>query len=159
MANTYTQLYIHIVFAVKGRQSLIPRHYKEELHRYITGIITNRRQKVIQINSMPNHIHILIGMTPDFSLSDLVRDIKVSSTKFINKKLWVVGQFKWQEGFSAFTYSHSQLADVARYIQNQEKHHSHSTFREEYLELLKRFDIAYDEKYVFESVEEDVPET
>lgn len=108
---------------------------------------------------MPDHIHILIGMTPDFSLSDLVRDIKVSSTKFINKKRWVVGQFKWQEGFSAFTYSHSQLGDVARYIRNQEKHHSHRTFREEYLELLTRFDIAYDEKYVFESVDESTPET
>ncbi len=158
MANTYTQLYIHIVFAVKGRQSLIPKDYKEELHRYITGIVTNRKQKVIQINSMPDHIHILIGMTPDLTLSDLVRDIKVSSTKFINKKRWVLGQFKWQEGFSAFTYSHSQLGDVARYIRNQEKHHSYRSFREEYLELLKRFDVSYDERYIFENVNEDASE-
>ena len=103
---------------------------------------------MIQINSMPDHVHILVGITPDIALSDLVRDIKVSATKFINQKRWVRGQFKWQEGFGAFTYSHSQLGDVVTYIQNQEAHHSCRTFKEEYLELLKRFDVTYNEKYV-----------
>ena len=159
MADTYTQLYIHIVFAVKGRHALIPKQHKTELHQYITGIITNRKQKLIQINSMPDHIHIFVGITPDIAISDLVRDIKVSATKFINQRRWVAGPFRWQEGFGAFSYSHSQLDDVVAYIRNQEKHHSRKTFREEYLELLKRFDVAYNEKYVFDSVDEDTAET
>ena len=159
MADTYTQLYIHIVFAVKGRHTLIPKDHKTELHQYITGIVTNRKQKMIQINSMPDHVHILVGITPDIALSDLVRDIKVSATKFINQKRWVRGQFKCQEGFGAFTYSHSQLGDVVTYIQNQEAHHSCRTFKEEYLELLKRFDVTYNEKYVFDSVDKDTSET
>ncbi len=95
MADTYTQLYVHIVFAVKGRDTLIPKDRKTELHQYITGIVTNRKQKMVQINSMPDHVHILVGMTPDIALSDLVRDIKVSATKFINQKRWVMGQFRW----------------------------------------------------------------
>ena len=159
MADTYTQLYIHIVFAVKGRQTLIPKDHKTELHQYITGIVTNRKQKMIQINSMPDHVHIFVGITPDIAISDLVRDIKVSATKLINQKRWVIGQFKWQEGFGAFTYSHSQLGDVVAYIQNQEEHHSCRTFKEEYLELLKRFDVTYNEKYVFDSVDKDTSET
>ena len=155
MPNTYTQIYIHIVFAVKGRQSLIPKEHKTELHRYITGIITNKKQKVIQINAMPDHIHILIGIAPDAAVSDLVRDIKANSSRFINQKRWVVGRFEWQQGFSAFSYSHSQLGVIARYIKNQEKHHSGKTFREEYLELLDLFNIDYDKKYVFESENND----
>ena len=155
MPNTYTQLYIHVVFAVKGRQSLIPKAHKTELHRYITGIITNKKQKVIQINSMPDHIHILIGLAPEKALTDLVRDIKANSSKFINQKRWVLGRFEWQKGFSAFSYSHSQLDVVAKYIKNQEAHHSRKTFREEYLEFLDRFGIDYDARYVFESENED----
>ena len=151
MADTYTQLYIHIVFSVKGRQPLIPKQHKAELHKYITGIVTNKKQKMIQINSMPDHIHILIGITPDIAISDLVRDIKRNATQFINRKRWTIGKFMWQEGFAAFTYSHSQLKDVISYIENQEKHHSHKTFKEEYLELLKRFDVSYNPKYVFDS--------
>ena len=151
MADTYTQLYIHIVFSVKGRQPLIPKKHKDELHQYITGIITNRKQKLIQINSMPDHIHILVGITPDIAISDLVRDIKGSATRFINRKRWVAGKFTWQEGFGAFTYSHSQLKDVISYIENQEEHHSRRTFAEEYLELLKRFGIAYNPKYVLDA--------
>ena len=150
MADTYTQLYIHIVFAVKGRQSLIPKQHKTELHKYITGIITGKNQKVIQINSMPDHIHILIGMTPEIALSDLVRDIKANSSKLINKNRWVAGRFEWQTGFAAFSYAHSQLNAVARYIINQEEHHSRQTFREEYLAFLKRFDVPYNPKYVFD---------
>ena len=151
MPNTYTQIYIHIVFAVKGRQPLIPKEHKTELHRYITGIITNKKQKVIQINSMPDHIHILVGMAPEAALTDLVRDIKANSSKFINKKRWVVGRFEWQIGFSAFSYSHSQLDAVASYIRNQEKHHTTKTFKEEYLEFLDLFNVSYDKRYVFES--------
>ena len=156
MADTYTQLYIHIVFSVKGRQPLILKEYKDELHKYITGIITNKKQKLIQINSMPDHIHILIGITPEIAISDLVRDIKRNATQFINRKRWIAGKFMWQEGFAAFTYSHSQLKDVIAYIENQEIHHSNRTFKEEYLELLKRFDVSYNPKYVFDS--EDTPE-
>lgn len=150
MANTYTQLYIHIVFAVKGRQRLIPEEHKEALHQYITRIITNKKQTVIRINSMPDHIHIFIGLTPDIALSDLVRDIKANSTKFMNNNGWVVGRFEWQTGFSAFSYSRSQIDDVVEYIKNQEIHHKRMTFQEEYLEFLKRFDVSYDPKYVFD---------
>ena len=150
MADTYTQLYTHIVFAVKGRQRLIPKQHKEALHQYITRIITNRKQTLIRINSMPDHIHILIGMKPDIALSDLVRDIKANSSKFINRKGWVVGKFEWQSGFAAFSYSHSQLGTVVNYINNQEAHHSNQTFREEYLAFLKRFDVPYNPKYVFD---------
>ena len=155
MADTYTQLYIHIVFSVKARQPLIPKKHKTELHKYITGIITNKKQKLIQINSMPDHIHILVGITPDVAISDLVRDIKRNATQFINRKRWTVGKFMWQEGFAAFTYSHSQLKDVISYIENQEKHHSNKTFKEEYLELLKRFDVSYNPKYVFDANDAD----
>ena len=157
MADTYTQLYTHIVFAVKGRQGLIPKHRKEALHQYITRIITNKKQTVIRINSMPDHIHILIGMTPDIALSDLVRDIKANSSKFINKNGWVAGKFEWQVGFAAFSYSHSQLDTVVSYIKNQEEHHARLTFREEYLTFLKRFNVPYNPKYVFDP--DDAPKT
>ena len=151
MADTYTQLYIHIIFAVKGRQSLIPKQHKDELHRYITGIIDGKNQTVIQINSMPDHIHILAGITPDTAISNLVRDIKANSSKFINKQRWIAGRFEWQTGFAAFSYAHSQLNTVARYIKNQEEHHSRQTFREEYLAFLKRFNVSYNPKYVFDA--------
>ena len=149
--STYTSS-----FPSKDDNPLILKEYKDELHKYITGIITNKKQKLIQINSMPDHIHILVGITPDIAISDLVRDIKRNATQFINRKRWIAGKFMWQEGFAAFTYSHSQLKDVITYIENQEIHHSHKTFKEEYLELLKRFDVPYNPKYVFDS--EDTPE-
>ncbi|MDE0690428.1 MAG: IS200/IS605 family transposase [Candidatus Poribacteria bacterium] len=154
MADTYTQLYTHIVFAVKGRQRLIPKQRKEALHQYITRIITNKKQTVIRINSVPDHIHILVGMTPDIALSDLVRDIKANSSKFINKNEWIAGKFEWQTGFAVFSYSHSQLDAVVDYIKNQEAHHSRLTFREEYLAFLKRFNVPYNPKYVFDSDDE-----
>ena len=155
MPNTYTQIYIHIVFAVKGRQNLIPKEYKTELHGYIMGIITKKKQTVIQINSMPDHIHILVGITPDTTVSGLVRDIKANSSKFINQKRWVLGRFEWQVGFGAFSYSRSQLDALVQYIKNQEKHHRRKTFREEYLEILELFNVDYDERYIFDPVEED----
>jgi REP element-mobilizing transposase RayT len=153
MANTYTQIYIQVVFAVAGRECLISKEHKEEIHRFITGIVTNDGQKLIAINSMPDHIHILIGLKPDMALSDLIRDIKANSARFINGKRWLNGRFYWQEGFGAFSYSHSQLPDVIGYIRNQENHHSKKSFRDEYISLLKRFDIGFDDRYVFESVD------
>jgi REP element-mobilizing transposase RayT len=153
MANTYTQIYIHIVFTVEGRQNLIPQKHKEELHKYITGIVQSKGQKVIAINSMPDHVHILFGMKPSIALSDLVRTIKANSSKFIHENSWVMGKFHWQEGFGAFSYSYSQLDTVANYIKNQEKHHSRKTFKDEYMEILGRFRVEYDPKYVFDWIE------
>jgi putative transposase len=154
MANTFTQIYVQIVFVVQGRQNLIKNEHKEELHKYITGVIKKKNQKLIAINCMPDHTHIFIGLKPNIALSDLVRDIKNNSSTFINKKKWIPGKFKWQRGFGAFSYSHSQIDKVIKYIQNQEQHHAHKSFREEYLEFLKKFSIEYDEKYVFDWVRE-----
>ena len=153
MANTYTQIYIHIVFAVQGRQNLIPKVHKEELQKYITGIVRNEGQKLIAINTMPDHAHLVIGLKPDTALSDLVRDIKANSSGFINEKKWMRAKFRWQEGYGAFSYSHSQLGVVVRYIQNQEQHHAKTSFKDEYIDMLKRFNIQYDNKYVFDSIQ------
>lgn len=154
MANTYTQIYIHIVFAVEGRQNLIPSEHNNELQKYITGIVSGQNQKLIAINNMPDHMHLLVGLRPDIALSDLVRDVKAGSSKFIKEKRWVKGRFSWQEGFGAFSYSRSQLNAVIRYIQNQQRHHSRKTFREEYIELLEKFGIEYDRRYIFKHGEE-----
>lgn len=135
MANTYTQLYIHVVFAVKGRANLILKNWKEELYKYTTGIVTNKKQKLIAINGMPDHIHILPGIKPDCALSELVRDIKANTSKFINEKKWVAGKFEWQKGFGAFTLGHSQLGAIISYIEKQEEHHHKKSFKEEYLEF------------------------
>lgn len=152
MANTYSQLYIHIIFAVKGRQSLISENWKEEVYKYITGITTNKGQKLIAINGMPDHIHILIGLKPDKSISDLVRDIKSNSSKFINDKKWITGKFEWQIGFGAFSHSHSQLTNAIKYIQRQEEHHKVKTFKEEYIEFLKLFNIEFKDEYLFSEI-------
>ena len=152
MANTYTQIYIQFVFAMRG---LIPKEHKEELHKYIAGIIRNKKQKLIAINSMPDHIHIFIGMKPSIALSDLVRDIKNNSSTFINEKRWVRGKFNWQEGFGAFSYGNSQMDVVVKYIRNQEQHHARKTFKEEYLEMLKKFNVEYDERYLFQWIGEE----
>ena len=153
MANTYSQIYIQIVFAVRGRQSLIGREHKEEIHKYISGIIRNDKQKLIAINSMPDHMHILVGIKPDVTLSSLVRGIKANSSRFINDRRWIRGSFEWQKGFGAFSYSQSQLDSVIRYIQNQEEHHSITPFKDEYLDLLRKFKVDFDDKYVFEFIE------
>ena len=152
MANTYSQIYIQIVFAVEGRQNLIDPIHNNELQKYITGIVTAQRQKLIAINNMPDHAHILIGQRPDSALSDLVGDIKSGSTNFINRQRWVKGRFNWQEGFGAFSYSRSQLDAVIRYVKNQQKHHQRLSFRDEYVKLLDKFDVPYDERYIFKSV-------
>jgi len=153
MPNTYTQIYIHVVFAVKYRDALISSSWKERLHKYITGIIQNQGHKLITINTMPNHAHIFIGMKPDAALSDLVRDIKRDSTNFVNNEIKIRGKFGWQEGFGAFSYSHSQIDSVAKYILNQEEHHRRKTFREEYETMLKDYAVEYNDRYVFEWIE------
>jgi len=154
MANTYTQIYVHVVFAVEGRQNLIPPKHNDELQKFITGIVSGQKQKLIAINNMPDHLHLLVGLRPDSSLSDLVRDVKAGSSKFIKEKRWVAGRFSWQEGFGAFSYSRSQLGTVIRYIENQQQHHARKSFREEYVELLEKFGVNYDKKYIFETHDE-----
>lgn len=149
MANTYTQIFIHIVFAVNGRQNLVSKAHKEELHKYITGIISKKKQKLIAINSMPDHLHVFIGIKPDITISSLVRDIKNNSSRFVNKKKWIMGKFNWQIGFGAFSYGQSQIDRVVQYIQNQEKHHLKRTFKEEYIGLLKKFNVDYNNKFLF----------
>ena len=153
MANTFSQIYIQLVFAVRQRENLIPQKHKEELHKYITGIITKRDQKLLTINCMPDHTHIFIGMKPTCYLPDLVRDIKSVSSGFIKSKKKILTNFSWQEGYGAFSYSHSQLTNVIKYINNQEQHHKKRTFKEEYLELLRKFEVDYDEQYLFEWIE------
>ena len=150
MPGTFSQVYIQIVFAVKGRENLISRNWKEDLNKYISGIITNKEQKSIIVNGMPDHIHAFIGLNPSMRISDIARDMKNNSSGFINENRWVKGKFSWQEGYGAFSYSRSQVGRVYDYIFNQEKHHKIRTFREEYLELLKKFRIQYDERYLFE---------
>lgn len=154
MANTYTQIYIQIVFAVKGRQNLISKENREELHRLITGIVSNRNQKLFAVFAMPDHVHILISMNPTMSVSDLVRDIKAGSSKFINEKRWMNGKFNWQEGYGAFSYSKSGVDSVVKYILNQEEHHKKKTFREEYLDFMSKFEIEYDSNYLFEWIDD-----
>jgi putative transposase len=150
MANTYTQIYVHIIFAVQERQNLIKKENKEELQKYITGIIRNKNQKLITINCMPDHVHIFIGLRPNIALSDLVRDIKNNSSKFINDEKWVRGKFHWQEGFGAFSYAHSQMNAIIKYIKNQERHHARKSFKEEYKEILEKFKVEYDPNYIFD---------
>jgi putative transposase len=153
MANTFSQIYIQTVFAVNGRLSLVRPEFKEDLYKYITGIVRNNGQKLISINGMSDHIHILIGLKPAMALADLVRDIKADSSNFINKKKRVCGKFSWQEGYGAFSYGHSQLDTIIRYIQNQERHHKRRSFKDEYLAWLRKYEIAFEDKYVFEFIE------
>jgi len=153
MPNTYSQIYIQIVFMVKGRLNLIPKQCREELHKYITGIVQNREQKMLSVFCMPDHTHLLVGLKPAIAISDLVRDIKAGSSNFINDSEWMSGKFNWQEGFGAFSYSRSHIDTVIKYILNQEDHHRKKTFKEEYIEFLKKYKIKYDEKYLFEWIE------
>jgi len=150
MPGTFSQIYIQVVFAVKGRESLIHSHFETEVYKYITGIISNKHQKLIAINGMPDHIHILMGIKPSCNLSDLVREIKKSSNDFINNKGFVKGKFNWQEGFGAFSYNHSNLSQVITYIENQKTHHSVKSFRDEYFELLKEFEIDFKPEYLYD---------
>ncbi|MDR1486322.1 MAG: IS200/IS605 family transposase, partial [Planctomycetaceae bacterium] len=148
MANTYTQIYIHYVFAVQNRTGLIQSHWRDDLYKYMTGIITQQGHKLLQIGGMPDHIHALVSMSPKQTPSDLMFHIKRSSSLWINEKHFAMGKFSWQEGFGAFSYGKSQISNIAKYIETQETHHKKRTFVDEYLEFLKSFDIEYDERYV-----------
>jgi putative transposase len=149
MANTYSQIYIQIVFAVKGRQNFIKESFREELQKYMAGIISNKKQKLYAIYCMPDHTHIFVSMLPDKSISDLTRDIKSNSSSFIKEKKFATG-FSWQEGFGAFSYSKSQAHEVVKYILNQPRRHKKISFQEEYLDFLNKFEIEYNKKYLFE---------
>ena len=138
----------------KARKCLIQPEHNDELQKYITGIVFGQKQKLIAINNMPDHLHLRVGIKPDIALSDLVRDVKAGSSKFINEKHWVMGRFSWQEGFGAFSYSRSQLGTVIRYIENQQLHHARKSFREEYVALLEKFGVEYDPQYIFKTGEE-----
>ena len=153
MADTYTKLYVHIIFAVKNREAMIHPRWESELFKYITGIVSNKGQKLLAINGTSNHIHLLIGMKPDISLSDLVREIKKSSNTFINDKKYTFFRFSWQEGFGAFSYSESQIDNVVRYIHSQKEHHKKSTFRDEYIKFLKSFRVDFKGDYLFDWLE------
>lgn len=153
MPNTYTQIHLHVIFAVKYRAACIPLIQAERLYRYITGIITERGQKLLAINGMPDHVHLLIGLRPDKALSDLIRDVKASSAKFVNEQNWLPGKFAWQEGFGAFSYSTSQLPSVIDYIERQQEHHAKRSFRDEYRLLLEKFEVLYEDKYLFKELE------
>ena len=150
MANTFSQIYLQFVFAVKGRQSLIAKENKEELHKYITSLVQKRNAKMLAINCMPDHTHIFVGFRPTILISDFVKEIKVESNEFIANKKWIKGKFNWQEGYGVFSYSHSHIDRVVKYVLNQELHHKKKTFREEYHELLQKFQIPFEEKYLFE---------
>lgn len=150
MANTYTQLYVHVVFAVKGRVNLISKNWKEKLNQYITGIITHKNQKLMVINGMPDHLHMLMGLKPDCNLSDLIRDIKANSYKWVKENKFVMGKFEWQTGFGAFTVGQSQLKTVINYINNQEEHHRKKTFKQEFIEFLNAYQIDFKPEYIFD---------
>jgi REP element-mobilizing transposase RayT len=150
MPGTFSQIYIQIVFAVNGRQNLIANSWKDELHKYIAGIIKGKENKPIIVNGMPDHIHAFVGLKPAMAISDLVRDIKNNATNFVNDHRFVKGKFAWQEGYGAFSYSHSHIGRVYDYILNQEKHHQKKTFKQEYIEFLKKFEIECNEKYLFD---------
>jgi putative transposase len=149
MSNTYTQLYIHCVFAVKYRKATIQPAWEERLHKYITGILQNNGHKLLAINSMPDHLHFFAGLDPKQSISDMMRLVKGDSSEFINKQRFTDSKFQWQDGYGAFSNSRSQIDSVVKYIMNQKQHHSKKTFREEYLEILKDYAVEFDEKYIF----------
>lgn len=150
MSATFSQIYIQLVFAVKGRNSLINILWEEELYRYITGIVRNKEQKMLAINGVSDHIHLFIGMKPSCCLSDLVREIKKSSNEFINEKKFTNFKFQWQEGYGAFSYSHSNLDNVIKYVMNQKEHHKVQSFKEEYISFLKKFEVEFKDEYLFE---------
>ena len=149
MANTYTQIYLQIVFAVQGRKSFIKEFFRGQLQMYMSGIIDNKKQKLYAIYCMPDYTHIFLSMLPDMAISDLVRDIKANSSSFLKKKKFG-NAFSWQEGFGAFSYSKSQASRVVKYVLNQPEHHRKKTFKQEYLDFLNKFGIEYQEKYLFE---------
>ncbi len=153
MANTYTQIYIHFVFAVRNRLGIIQTHWRDDLYKYITGTIRNKGHKLLTIGGTSDHIHILVSMSPSQSPSDLMADVKRSSSLWINENRLVMGKFSWQEGFGAFSYAKSQIENIANYIDTQDQHHKKRTFIDEYLEFLSLFEVEYDERFIFKPLE------
>ena len=149
----YSQIYIHLVFSPRGRDACIREEIQKEVYSYISRIITNKNHKSLNINGMPDHIHILVGLNPSVSISDLVRDIKRSSSRYINEQKLVGKKFQWQEGYGVFSYSRSQLPIISNYIENQKIHHQKRTFKEEYLEFLDKYEIPFDEQFLFQFYE------
>lgn len=154
MANTYSKIFIQLIFAVRNRDALILPEFEEELYKYISGIIRNQDQKLLAINGTNDHVHIFIGLEPKCRISDLVRDVKSDTSEMINKKKLSKFRFNWQEGYGAFSYAESQKQDVINYVMNQKEHHRKKSFREEYLNLLKKFEVDYNPKYVFDFFEQ-----
>ncbi len=148
--STYSQIYIQVVFAVNCRKNIIHPQWEETLYKYVTGIIKNKNQKPLAINGMPDHIHLFIGMKPSCCLSDLVMEIKKASTVFITENHLSRFSFNWQEGYGAFSYSHSHIDRVIKYISNQKNHHKKRSFRDEYLDFLNKYEILFDDKYLFD---------
>jgi len=153
MANTFSQIYLQFVFAVQGRQSLISREHKEELHKYVTSLVQTRKAKMLAIHCMPDHAHLFVGFKPTILISDFVKQIKVESNEFINSKSWHRGNFKWQEGYGVFSYGHSQISSVCNYVFNQPAHHKKKTFKEEYHQFLEKFSVPFEERYLFDWIE------
>ena len=150
MAGTFSQIYVQVVFSVMGRERLIAKHWREELFRYIAGIVSGKEQKAIAVGGVEDHVHILLGLRPSMRVSDLVRDIKSNSAKWVNQKGLVAGKFRWQDGYAVFSYSRSQLDAVYHYVKNQEKHHRGKSFEEEYKALLEEFGVEYDPRWLFD---------
>lgn len=150
MANTYSQVNIHCVFAVKGRENLITKSFKDDLHRYMSGILKNDGSFPLAVNGWLDHVHVFFELPMTMSISDQMRVLKATSSKWINDNKLVKGKFSWQEGYGAFSYAKSQRDVVINYIKNQEEHHQKQSFKQEYLELLEKFEIPYDERYIFE---------
>jgi putative transposase len=149
MPGTFSQIYIQVVFAVKGRENLLQNPLRDEVFKYMSGIVKAKKQKSITVNGVSDHVHLFIGLKSVIAISDLVRDIKNNTANFINDKKLLKGKFAWQEGYGAFSYGHSQLNTVYKYILNQEEHHKKQTFMEEYVKFLQKFEIEHDEKYLF----------
>lgn len=153
MANTYSQIYLHFVFAVQNRVSLVSPGWQVDLYKYMSGIISKYGHKMYAINGMPDHVHALVSMNPKQAPSDLMHDVKRSSSLWINENRFVMGKFSWQEGFGVFSYGNSQISDIASYIEQQKKHHEKRTFIEEYIRFLKLFEIEYDDRYIYKPLE------
>ena len=154
MANTFSQIYLQFVFAVKHRQCLIPKEHKEELHKYFTGLVKNRNAKMLAVHCMPDHTHLFVGFKPTIRISDFVKEIKVETNEFINGKKWIKAKFNWQEGYGVFSYSQSHIDHVIKYIMNQERRHKRISFKQEYHEFLEKFQVPFEEKHLFEFLDE-----
>jgi putative transposase len=157
MANTYSQIHIHAMFSVQNRFNIITHEWEDELYKYITGIVHQNKNRLLAIGGMPDHIHLLIGLRPTQSISEIMQIVKANSSKWINERQFIKTKFSWQEGFGAFSHSKSDLPRVIRYVNSQEEHHKIRTFKEEYLDLLKEFDVAFDERYIFRPVDYEMP--